>query len=694
MCDLGAGLVIAALSIPISMGYAGLVGLPAIYGLYASIIPPLAFILFSKTSKIVFGLDGATVAITASMLSLLGITTAESSLIIMPFLTLLVALFLLLFRIFHVGSLIKMIPLPVLHGFIFGIAITVIFHQLPHMLGLSVHLSDNIFEAFLSITSIINTTSVACLLISIGCIILLVLSQKFLPQFFPSAIVVLFIATIFAFVINSFIPSSGIIFLSEVSGSLPKPIELSFDTINNALSLLSGKIFECVIAAFVIAIVVALESLLCLEAFSSAETKIFSPNKEITALGGANLFAALFCCLPSSATMSRTAAGISAGAKTKLATIFSVIIISLVTLFAGSFMDLLPRCALSAIVVVALVNIVDWSKMKTYAKKMRYDFAISAVSAVLVITFGAITGVVVGVILACAFMLWQKKNNTEIELVGAIPYTTNNEINKKEIINNASIFVYALPKSLSFANISKTIDDIIKGIDGNKTLILKASNLARIDSSAGDRLRSALETLAANGIDIKIVRKIRETKDHITRYEIRRIMRDFSTYPSLPTALEAVAQDGNDCDNLGLEKTNINKKDITSANNGIIFSPSLDMSNEDIPVVTISALRNIDGDIVVKENNYIMIEDVKGKLSFMEKKKSYLFKAEYAKIKKTPRDNAERKCLFSKIVVYNEEDGKIVMDYRNGKMESILDDNSYDLIASQIAATVIQLLEE
>ena len=135
--DAVAGLVIAALSIPIAMGYAEVVGLPAIYGLWASIVAPLAFGLLTGTRRVVFGMDSAAAAMTASMLAAAGIAAQGQDAIVsaMPLLTLLTALFLLLLGWAGAGRLIRRMPLPVMHGFIFGIALTVVIGQVPLLLG-------------------------------------------------------------------------------------------------------------------------------------------------------------------------------------------------------------------------------------------------------------------------------------------------------------------------------------------------------------------------------------------------------------------------------------------------------------------------------------------------------------------------------------------------------------------------------
>lgn len=160
--DAVAGLVIAALSIPIAMGYAEVVGLPAIYGLWASIVAPLAFGLLTGTRRVVFGMDSAAAAMTASMLAAAGIVGQDTIVAAMPLLTLLTALFLLLLGWAGAGRLIRRMPLPVMHGFIFGIAITVVIGQIPLLLGTTADTSGTIVSKVAAIASCLPGASWAC----------------------------------------------------------------------------------------------------------------------------------------------------------------------------------------------------------------------------------------------------------------------------------------------------------------------------------------------------------------------------------------------------------------------------------------------------------------------------------------------------------------------------------------------------
>ena len=248
--DAVAGLVIAALSVPIAMGYAEVVGLPAIYGLWASIVAPLAFGLLTGTRRVVFGMDSAAAAMTASMLAADGIVGQDAVVAAMPLLTLLTALFLLLLGWAGAGRLIRRMPLPVMHGFIFGIAITVVIGQIPLLLGTTADTSGTIVSKVAAIVSCLPGASWACAVVSALCIAGMYLLKRFFPKV-PSAIVVLVAA---ALLCNG-LAAAGlpIVFLPQVSGTLP----------HIATVLPEGlDIVALLLAAFAIAVVVSLESLM------------------------------------------------------------------------------------------------------------------------------------------------------------------------------------------------------------------------------------------------------------------------------------------------------------------------------------------------------------------------------------------------------------------------------------------------
>ncbi len=694
--DLVAGLVVAALSIPIAMGYAELVGLPAIYGLWASIIAPVAFALFTATRRVVFGMDSAAAAMTASMLATAGIASQDDIVAAMPLLTLFTALFLLLLAWARAGRFIRRMPLPVIHGFIFGIAVTVIIGQVPLLLGTTAHMAGSIVDKFQALAACLPAASPACAAISAASIAALVLLRRLAPRV-PAAIVVLAAASAAANLLAA--AGASVAFLPAVSGTLPALASLWPAGLDVPALLL---------AAFAIAVVVSLESLLCVETFSAGEMPAPSPDDEMRAFGAANACAGLFGCPPCSASMSRTAAGIASGSVSQMASLWAALIVAVVTVAAGSFMNLLPRCALAAIVVVALLDIVDFRKITSYALKTRREFVVFALSAALVVLLGAVAGILGGFILSLALRSAREKITTSgPELLGAVPYKPADLPPKKDIDVGYRLGVAKLAGDLSFMNIAPALESVEAAAAGNEALIVKLSKLNTMDTTAADKLEETLHALMERGIHVKLVRPLRETADHYTRYELRRLMADFKFYPSVRTAMaslaEAYAADaGPRTPEAWLAEEPPAPAPVTER---LLRRKAAAVENPiipgDRPVVAISGLRDGAGAVLIDEGEPFL-EDVRGKLSFMQSRRAFQFAADFAEGAADVRGGASRALSgggagvaasegaageggegagsnvgarsvgdshgFSKLLVWDDKTEEVVLDYRRGAL--------------------------
>ena len=188
--DIFSGIIIAAVSIPISMGYAQISGIPAVYGLYGSVLPILLFALFSTSRQFIFGVDAAPAAIVGGALSTLGIAAeSEAAMDYVPAIALFAGLWLFIFFLLHADKIVDFISTPVMGGFISGIAVTIILMQIPKLMGSPagsgelLELAEHIFAAAKNI----NWLS---LFMGLGALVLIRTFKKLAPKF-PMAIVIM-----------------------------------------------------------------------------------------------------------------------------------------------------------------------------------------------------------------------------------------------------------------------------------------------------------------------------------------------------------------------------------------------------------------------------------------------------------------------------------------------------------------------
>lgn len=334
-------------------------------------------------------------------------------------------------------------------------------------------------------------------------------------------------------------------------------------------------------------------------------------------------------------------------------------------------MGFLPRCALSAIVVVALLDIVDFGKITTYALKTRREFMVFAASAALVVLLGAVAGILGGFILALALRAGREKIDTSgPELLGAVPYKPDDLPAKKDIEVGYALGIAKLSGDLSFMNIAKAQEEIEAAAAGNEALILKLSKLDTIDTTAADKLDETLDSLMARGVHVKLVRPIKETSDHYTRYELRRLMQGFKFYPSVRTAMHSLAEEY--AAGMEPQRPDTWLADAPAPRRLRKVAAEASIIDGDRPVVAIAGLRNHAGD-VVDSDGAPFLEDIRGKLSFLQSRRAFQFSADY--LEGAARGQAdENGHFFSKLLLWDEVTGEVVLDYRGGAMRICRDE--------------------
>ena len=196
--DILSGIIMAAVSIPISMGYAQIAGVPAVYGLYGSVLPILLFAMLSTSKQFIFGVDAAPAAIVGAALSTLGVT-AESAqaLQYVPLIALFTGLWVLLFYLLHADKIVDFISTPVMGGFITGICTTIILMQAPKLMG-SAAGTGELFELSEHIWEALHHINAAALVMGIVALAILVVSKRLVPKF-PMAVVLMVTGALFTY---------------------------------------------------------------------------------------------------------------------------------------------------------------------------------------------------------------------------------------------------------------------------------------------------------------------------------------------------------------------------------------------------------------------------------------------------------------------------------------------------------------
>lgn len=492
--DIFSGIIMAAVSIPISMGYAQIAGLPAVYGLYGSVFPILFFALFSTSRQFIFGVDAAPAAIVGAALVSLGIESgSKEAMQYVPVIALLTGLWLLLFYFLKAGRIVDFISTPVMGGFISGIALTIILMQIPKILGGKAgsgelpELAHHIFET----CKAINWLSVA---LGVGALVFLRLAGKLIPKF-PMAIVIMAVGVIATLLFH--VDERGVVLLDAVESGLPKFHMFQFAGIDWTQA--AGR-------SLMVAAVIMSETLLSENNFALKNGYKIDENKEILACAAGNLASACVGCCPVNGSISRTSMNEQYEGKTQAVSITAGAVMAVVLVCATGFIGYLPVPVLTAIVISALMNVVELHLAIRLFKVSRNEFYIFVAACISVLFLGTIYGVVIGLLLSFIAVVLRATNPPRA-FYGMIPgkeayYDLKRNRNAYPIKNT---IIYRFSENLFFANIKIFQSDIESSIkEDTKVVIVDAGAINSIDITAADRLEMMAKNFDKQGIHFYI----------------------------------------------------------------------------------------------------------------------------------------------------------------------------------------------
>ena len=491
--DIISGVIVAALTIPVAMGYAQVAGLPPIYGLYASMLPVLGYILFASSPQLIFGADSSASAITGSAIAAFGITAGSAEAIstaaLLSFFT---ALFLIVFALFKLGRFADYISMPVMSGFLSGTALSIMVGQVPKILGVAGGSGDGFIGDVVAIVTGIPKASLLSLVLGVVTILLILLGKKFLPKV-PVGLIVMVLGT----------AACGLLRLDTMGVSVVGDIPSGFPPLSLPDFFGASDITACVGSGLVIAIVIFADSLMSARSFATRGHYKLDNNREIFAFGASNLLASLSGCSPTSASVSRTAASEQFKGKTQLVSVVAVGVVTLVVMFFSGLLYYMPQPVLGGIVLAALLPVVDVAVIKQLWRQSRSEAYIWLVSAGGVLVVGVLFGVLVGVVLSFLDVILRITTPPQATL-GVIEGQDGyfDLKNHKQAKALPGVVIYRFSARLFFANVSLFKKGVKEAVDGDhpKSIVIDASGINSIDATAAEEVQGLLEWLDERGV--------------------------------------------------------------------------------------------------------------------------------------------------------------------------------------------------
>jgi high affinity sulfate transporter 1 len=531
--DLMAGLVLTTMLVPVGIAYALASGVPGIYGLYATIIPLLAYALFGPSRILVLGPDSALAPVILAVVFPLSGGDPMRAVALASMMAVVSGLVCILIGMLRLGFVTELLSKPIRYGYMNGIALTVLISQLPKLFGFSVDGTGPLRDLVRISNGILggqaNWTSLA---VGVGTLVAILLLKRF--KRIPGLLLAVVAATIVVGVLN-LNATAGV----KVLGPLPQGLP-SF-----ALPMISfAHLKDVIIGGCAVAMVAFADTSVLSRTYAAKTRTPVDPNQEMIGLGAANLAAGLFQGFPVSSSSSRTPVAESAGAKTQLTGVVGAIGVALLLLFAPNLLKDLPSSALAAVVIAAAIGLFEFADLRRIFRIQQWEFWLSIVCFVGVAVFGVIPGIGIAIVIAVIEFLWDgwRPHYAVLARVDGIRgYHDIKRYPNARRIPGLVLFRWDAP--LFFANAELFHQRMLEAIAGSPTqvrrIIVTAEPVTSIDVTSADMLAELEHSLTESGIELRFAEMKDPVKDKLKRFELFERFGAADFYPTIGAAVDA-----------------------------------------------------------------------------------------------------------------------------------------------------------
>ena len=550
--DLSAGITVAVMLIPQGMAYAMIAGLPPVYGLYAAIFPQLIYAIMGSSRQLAVGPVAIDSLLVATTLNTMAIVDAQHYISLAIFLAFFMGVIQVFLGLIKFGFLVNFLSKPVINGFTSAAAIIIGLSQLNHMLGVEIS-QGNVLQALMqSIWEVRTEIHLLTLMITLGSIFLIFGIKRFSKKI-PVALVVVILTTLLTSQLNW--NEMGVSIVGTIPSGLP-----AF----NFQWIAVEDIYPLFPMALTLSLIAFLEAISIAKAIEVKENKeTVDPNQELIALGAANVFGSFFQSYPTTGGFSRTAVNHESGAQTGVAAIISAAVVGLTLVFFSSWFYYLPKPVLGAIILTAVINLVDLKYPYQLWSSHREEFFILLFTFLITLFMGIMEGVLLGTLASLSLMVY-RSSQPHIAILGRIKGTKHyRNIHRftEEVETFPGVLILRFDGQLFFGNHSyfkKQIVDLL-GRETKKIryLVIDASPINYIDASASNTLNHWIQNLNKEGITVLWVNVIGPIRDLFFKNGMLKKIGKKNLFYSLDSAVKYI----------GGEKTPKIEKRISDQNN-------------------------------------------------------------------------------------------------------------------------------
>ena len=508
--DITAGLTVGIMLIPQGMAYAMIAGLPAIYGLYAAIIPCFIYAIFGSSRQLAVGPTAMISLLVATGIGGLAEVNTTEYLQLAITLALMVGFVQVSLGFFRLGFLVNYLSHPVISGFTSAAAVIIAFSQFKHLLGVDIENNKHIHYLIMNVFEQLPNTNFFALAIGISGIVLILLVKRIIP-IIPGALMAVSVGILVTWGLG--LDEYGVKIVGEVPSGLPSFILPNFD-FNNIQSLIP--------TAITIGLLGFIESIAIAKAMESKHKDyILFPNQELAALGLMNIFGSFFQSYTTAGSFSRTAVNDENGAKTGLASIVTGLFIILTLLFLTGLFYYLPKPILASIIMLSVYGLIDTKEVKKLWYVDRKDFWVLIFTFLGTLFLGIEEGILLGVVISMVIVIYET-TLPNYAILGKIP----DETYYKDVTRFSNLkvrphtLIMRFEARLYFANVNffkKVINNEIKNKPELKAFFLDASSINTMDSSGFHAMEDVIDGCHRLGIDFYLIGIKGRVRDEMKR---------------------------------------------------------------------------------------------------------------------------------------------------------------------------------
>lgn len=493
--DLIAGFTVGVILIPQGIAYATIAGLPPIYGLYTALIPQVIYAIFGTSRQLATGPIAIDSLIIATGISSLATVGTENFIAIALVLTLFVGTIQVIVGFFKLGFIVNFLSKPVLIGFITAAVFIIGLNQFKGLLSIDIERSNHIHKLIVAIFKNIPQIHLQSFLLGFIAILMIIFLKK-INKKIPSALIVVILSILTVKFFNAGLDEVKIV--GKIPEGLPpfKMPEFNYDLLYSLFPLALTLSFTGFLQ--VISIAKAFEE-------EDAIPKL-DANQELLAIGMSNIVGSMFSSYTTSASFSRSAINKEAGAQTAMSSIFSALFIMLALLFLTPVFYNLPISVLSAIIIVAVFNLIKIDEIIYLWKTNKQDFIMMLITFIVTLTIGIKEGIFTGVLVSI-FMVVFDTSKPHMAVLGKVPNSEGiyrNISRFEDVENDEEILIVRFDARLYFANANyfkDKIDEFAKAKgDKLRLIIIDAQAMNNIDSTGLNKLEVLVNKYNEKGI--------------------------------------------------------------------------------------------------------------------------------------------------------------------------------------------------